>query len=81
MFSLVMVSKARAVQPGWPGRTARECPDAPWLAVEGVLQHLVEDGLARRREERVQLTDRGRLLADSIGAEIMDAFSVEPVTL
>jgi oxygen-independent coproporphyrinogen-3 oxidase len=57
------------------------CPDVPWLAIEGVLDHLVEDGLARRTAARVQLTDRGRLLADSVGAEIMEAFSVEPVTL
>jgi oxygen-independent coproporphyrinogen-3 oxidase len=57
------------------------CPDAPWATVEAVLHRLVEDELATRTGARVKLTDRGRLLADSVGAEIMDAFSVEPVSL
>lgn len=58
----------------------RRCPDAPWAAVEATLVQLVENGLAVRTGSRVQLTDRGRLLADSVGAEIMTAFSVDPVT-
>jgi oxygen-independent coproporphyrinogen-3 oxidase len=57
------------------------CADAPWVAVENILGRLVEEGLALREGSRVRLTDRGRLLADSVGAEIMEAFSVEPVTL
>lgn len=59
----------------------QRCPEAPWTAVEAVLHQLVEDGLATSTAARVQLTDRGRLLADSVGAEIMEAFSVAPVPL
>jgi oxygen-independent coproporphyrinogen-3 oxidase len=55
------------------------CPDAPWAAVEAVLDQLVENGLAVRYDGHVQLTDRGRLLADSVGSEIMTAFSVETI--
>lgn len=58
----------------------RRCPDAPWGAVEGVLGQMVDDGLARRMDSHVQLTDRGRLLADSVGTEIMTAFSTETVS-
>ena len=57
----------------------RRCPDAPWAAVEATLVQLAENGLLVRTGSRVQLTDRGRLLADSVGAEIMSAFSVDPV--
>lgn len=53
------------------------CPTAPWAAVEGLLDRLTADGLARREGARVRLTDRGRLLADSVGAEVMEAFAVE----
>jgi oxygen-independent coproporphyrinogen-3 oxidase len=60
---------------GWRQR----CPDAPWKAVDAVLDQLVHDGLAQRVGERVRLSDRGRLLADSVGAEIMAAFSPESV--
>jgi oxygen-independent coproporphyrinogen-3 oxidase len=55
------------------------CPDAPWAAVEAVLDQLVENGLAVRKDVRVQLTDRGRLLADSVGTELMTAFSTETI--
>jgi oxygen-independent coproporphyrinogen-3 oxidase len=55
------------------------CPDAPWAAVEAVLDQLVENGLAVRNDVRVQLTDRGRLLADSVGTELMTAFSTETI--
>ena len=57
------------------------CPDAPWKPINAVLQQLVDDGLARWAGSYVQLTDRGRLLADSVGAAIMEAFSVTPVAL
>lgn len=50
------------------------CPQAPWPAVEALLRRFVEEGLAERQGMRVRLTNRGRLLADSIGAEIMAAF-------
>ena len=56
------------------------CPDAPWGAVFAVLDQMVADDLAIRRGTRLQLTDRGRLLADSVGAEIMTAFSTESVS-
>jgi oxygen-independent coproporphyrinogen-3 oxidase len=62
------------------GLWRRRCPDAPWGAVEGVLGQMVDDGLARRTDSHVQLTDRGRLLADSVGTEIMTAFSTETVS-
>jgi oxygen-independent coproporphyrinogen-3 oxidase len=61
----------------WRGR----CPDAPWEAVEATLRRLKEDGLAERVEGRVRLTNRGRLLADAVGAEIMEAFSVQPAAV
>jgi len=51
------------------------CAEAPWGAVEELLQHLVADGLAIRTGAVVRLTDRGRLLADSVGGEMMAAFS------
>jgi oxygen-independent coproporphyrinogen-3 oxidase len=56
----------------------RRCPDAPWAAVESLLERLTGDGLARWHGGTVRLTDRGRLLADSVGAEVMAAFAVEP---
>jgi oxygen-independent coproporphyrinogen-3 oxidase len=49
------------------------CPAAPWTAVNALLDRLVADGLAQR-DERVRLTPRGRILADSVGAEVMAAF-------
>lgn len=53
------------------------CPSAPWAAVDDLLERLVGDDLAVRTGTVVRLTDRGRLLADSVGAEMMEAFSVE----
>ena len=55
------------------------CPDAPWAAVIALLDRLAGEGLAQREGVRVRLTDRGRLLADAIGAELMEAFSHEPL--
>jgi oxygen-independent coproporphyrinogen-3 oxidase len=52
-------------------------PDAPWAAVEDVLSTLAAGELLVRNGERVQLTPRGRLVADAVGAEIMTAF--EPI--
>jgi oxygen-independent coproporphyrinogen-3 oxidase len=51
------------------------CPTAPWTAVEELLDRLVDDGLALRPGTTVRLTDRGRLLADSVGAEVMTVFA------
>jgi oxygen-independent coproporphyrinogen-3 oxidase len=62
-------------------RWKQSCPDAPWAVVDGVLDQLVTDGLALRKGANVRLTDRGRLLADSVGTEIMAAFSVAPIEL
>jgi len=53
------------------------CPAAPWVAVEELLQRLAGDGLAVIGGERVRLTTRGRLLADSVGLEVMTAFHHE----
>jgi oxygen-independent coproporphyrinogen-3 oxidase len=50
------------------------CPEAPWPAVEALLERCVTESLAVREGSRVRLTDRGRLLADSVGAEVMEAF-------
>jgi oxygen-independent coproporphyrinogen-3 oxidase len=52
-------------------------PEAPWANVEDTLATLASGGLLERMGERVKLTHRGRLLADSVGAEIMAAF--EPI--
>ena len=57
------------------------CPGAPWGAVESLLERLVGDELAVREGRVVRLTDRGRLLADSVGAEVMAAFAGEEVAV
>ncbi len=51
------------------------CPDAPWAAVDELAQRLAGDGLAELNGTRLRLTDRGRLLADSVGLEVMEAFN------
>ncbi len=53
-------------------------PMAPWQQIEDTLAVLAASELLTREGDRVRLTDRGRLVADSIGAEIMAAF--EPMT-
>ncbi len=53
-------------------------PDAPWSAVDDALATLQQNELLRREGDRVRLTRRGRLVADSIGAEIMAAFEPAP---
>lgn len=58
----------------WRGRA----PRAPWAVVEDTLATLVANGLAVADGTRVRLTDHGRLVADSVGSELMAAF--EPVT-
>jgi oxygen-independent coproporphyrinogen-3 oxidase len=55
-------------------RWKARCPEAPWPEVEVLLDRLADSGLAWREGSRVRLTDRGRLLADSVGAEVMEAF-------
>ena len=53
-------------------------PEAPWPAIEDTLATLAAAGLLQRDDDVVQLTTRGRLVADAVGAEIMAAF--EPMT-
>ena len=53
-------------------------PDAPWAAVEDTLAALAEADLLVRDGSRAKLTHRGRLVADSVGTELMAAF--EPVS-
>ena len=51
------------------------CPQAPWERVEALLGRLAAEGLAERRRNRsCGSRPRGRLLADSIGSELMVAF-------
>ncbi len=57
-----------------PAALRERCPDAPWEGVDALFGRLVEGGLASRDASRVRLTPKGRLLADSIGSEIMLAF-------
>ncbi len=55
-------------------------PEAPWAAVEALLERCVAEGLAVREASRARLTERGRLLADSVGAEMMEAFQTPILT-
>jgi oxygen-independent coproporphyrinogen-3 oxidase len=55
-----------------PWRT--RAPEAPWAAVEDTLAALAEGRLLVRAGDRVRLTTRGRLVADSVGSELMAAF-------
>lgn len=55
----------------WQGRA----PAAPWGAIDEALTALANEGLLVRRGGIVRLTKRGRLVADSVGTEIMGAFS------
>ncbi len=57
------------------------CPNAPWAAVEALAERLVAEEFAVREGTRLRLTNRGRLLADTIGAELMAAFEVEAETI
>jgi oxygen-independent coproporphyrinogen III oxidase len=49
-------------------------PGAPWAVIADTLAALADNALLVRTGDIVRLTDRGRLLADSVGAEIMAAF-------
>jgi len=57
----------------WRERT----PAAPWGAIEERLGMFEEEAMLVREGNIVRLTNRGRLVADAIGGEIMSAF--EPV--
>jgi oxygen-independent coproporphyrinogen-3 oxidase len=56
------------------GLLRARCPGAPWDRVEALITRLVEEGLASREGARVRLEARGRLLADTVGSEVMAAF-------
>jgi oxygen-independent coproporphyrinogen-3 oxidase len=58
----------------WRTRT----PHAPWAVIDDTLSTLAAGELLVRDGDTVRLTKRGRLVADSVGAEIMMAF--EPIT-
>jgi len=49
-------------------------PDVPWTAIGEQLDRLAAAGFAVQQDSTVRLTDRGRLLADAIGVELMSAF-------
>ncbi|HEY0966776.1 MAG TPA: radical SAM family heme chaperone HemW [Opitutaceae bacterium] len=53
-------------------------PIAPWSSVDALVARFVDGGVARLEGGRLRLTDRGRLIADAVGAEVMEAMS-EPV--
>jgi len=48
-------------------------PEAPWDEFDARLNRLEEAGLVQRAGDWIRLTGRGRLLADSVGAEVMAA--------
>jgi oxygen-independent coproporphyrinogen-3 oxidase len=50
------------------------CPEAPWGEIDALARRLADDGLAIIEQDRLCLTVRGRLLADSVGLEVMEAF-------
>lgn len=52
-------------------------PEVPWPLVEDTLATLAGGELLLRTGDTVRLTDRGRLIADSIATELMAAF--EPI--
>jgi oxygen-independent coproporphyrinogen-3 oxidase len=55
-------------------------PDLPWAEVDAVLAGLVAAERLGREGDVIRLTDRGRLVADAVGAEIMAACATEAVT-
>jgi oxygen-independent coproporphyrinogen-3 oxidase len=58
-----------------PGLRTR-FPEARWENVSGLAGRLVEEGLANMDAGgRLQLTLRGRLLADAMGTQIMEAMA------
>jgi oxygen-independent coproporphyrinogen-3 oxidase len=50
-------------------------PSAPWRAVELQIDRLHDAGVAEVSGGHLRLTSRGRIIADSVGAEIMHAFA------
>ncbi len=54
-------------------------PVAPWAAVDALVARLVEGGVGVVEGGRLRLTDRGRMIADTVGSEVMEAMA-EPVS-
>jgi oxygen-independent coproporphyrinogen-3 oxidase len=54
-------------------------PNAPWTTADALADRLATEGLAERAGDSLRLTSRGRLLADAVGAEILEKMS-EPVS-
>lgn len=52
----------------------QRAPAAPWPEIDAMLANLAGAGLLVREHDNVRLTDRGRMVADSVGTEIMMAF-------
>jgi len=55
-------------------------PTAPWAAVATEIERLTEAGVAESSGGHLKLTPRGRLIADTVGAELMQAFSEAAAT-
>ena len=56
-------------------RMRRRFPTPQWAGLEDLLPRLLIEGLLTATPEgRIRLTDRGRLVADSVGAEVLEAF-------
>jgi oxygen-independent coproporphyrinogen-3 oxidase len=51
----------------------RRFPQGAWSEVDLVVGRLIDGGLARGEGERLALTTKGRLLADAVGLEFMEA--------
>jgi oxygen-independent coproporphyrinogen-3 oxidase len=54
-------------------------PSAPWATADALADRLADEGLAERSGDSLRLTSRGRLLADAVGAEILEKLS-DPVS-
>ena len=52
-------------------RWRARAPEAPWAEWDDRLERLAAEGLLEQHGDVVRLTHRGRLLADSVGAELM----------
>lgn len=55
-------------------------PSAPWEAVAAEIARLTDAGVAEAGDGHLRLTPRGRLIADTVGAELMQAFSEAAAT-